>query len=283
MSSATDTPTSAASMDVDQMDVDSNVKPSTTTDNANTIDDDDDPVTATYNVFINPSLPLGRRLLVLQHPNRTDDAPRPPPTELRVKAQAGMVEVDVPLDNTVAYDREKGLKWGKTLNASMATKNGGSHGLAGGFGFGTVQARGGRKKAEDEDEVMDWQEAVRQDKVLRTQTLGGQYPEYKEVQHMVGVFQGSELQQLLCFYTFSNLDCRGPSSHTCFVTCSPPTPTPPYRRNCPAGTTGRSHQGIRPHNSRRNCPRNSHDSQGHRRWRRCDHRDYGRPSKIGAD
>ncbi|CAG7561580.1 unnamed protein product [Fusarium equiseti] len=194
MSSATDTPTSAASMDADQMDVDSNVKPSTTTDNANTIDDDDDdPVTATYNVFINPSLPLGRRLLVLQHPNRTDDAPRPPPTELRVKAHAGMVEVDVPLDNTVAYDREKGLKWGKTLNASMATKNGGSHGLAGGFGFGTVQARGGRKKAEDEDEVMDWQEAVRQDKVLRTQTLGGQYPEYKEVQHMVGVFQGKDL------------------------------------------------------------------------------------------
>ncbi|UZP45721.1 hypothetical protein NXS19_013533 [Fusarium pseudograminearum] len=193
MSSVTDTPTPTASMDVDQMDVDATVKPSTTNNTTTIDDDDDDPVTATYNVFINPSLPLGRRLLVLQHPNRTDEATRPPPTELRVKAQAGMVEVDVPLDNTVAYDREKGLKWGKTLNASMATKNGGSHGLAGGFGFGTVQARGGRKKAEEEDEVMDWTEAVRQDKVLRTQTLGGQYPEYKEVQHMVGVFQGKDL------------------------------------------------------------------------------------------
>ncbi|KAM0350115.1 hypothetical protein ACHAPU_003278 [Fusarium lateritium] len=182
-------------MDVEAMDVDSSVKPSTAA-NPTTIDDDDDddPVTATYNVFINPALPLGRRLLVLQHPNRTDDAPRPPPTELRVKAQAGMVEVDVPLDNAVAYDREKGLKWGKTLHTSMATKSGGSHGLAGGFGFGTVQARGGRKKAEaDEDESMDWTEALRQDKVLRTQTLGGQYPEYKEVQHMVGVFQGKDL------------------------------------------------------------------------------------------
>ncbi|KAF9773154.1 hypothetical protein IL306_009060 [Fusarium sp. DS 682] len=179
-------------MDVDDMDIDTHAKPAN---NPTTIDSDsdDDPVTATYNVFINPSLPLGRRLLVLQHPNRTDDAPRPPPTELRLKAQAGMVEVDVPLDNTVAYDREKGLKWGKTLHASMATKNGGSHGLAGGFGFGTVQARGGRKKAEDEEENMDWAEAVRQDKVLRTQTLGGQYPEYKEVQHMVGVFQGKDL------------------------------------------------------------------------------------------
>ncbi|KAJ4270177.1 hypothetical protein NW762_001853 [Fusarium torreyae] len=196
MSTGSETPAPTASMDVDEMDVDPNLKPSTRTDETTTIndDDDDDPVTATYNVFINPSLPLGRRLLVLQHPNRTDDAPRPPPTELRVKAQAGMVEVDVPLDNTVAYDREKGLKWGKTLHTSMATKNGGSHGLAGGFGFGTVQARGGRKKTEtDEDENMDWAEAVRQDKVLRTQTLGGQYPEYKEVQHMVGVFQGKDL------------------------------------------------------------------------------------------
>ncbi|SPJ70337.1 uncharacterized protein FTOL_00065 [Fusarium torulosum] len=194
MSTASDTPVPTASMDVEAMDIDSSVKPATTTANPTTIDDDDDPVTATYNVFINPSLPLGRRLLVLQHPNRTDDTPRPPPTELRVKAQAGMVEVDVPLDNTVAYDREKGLKWGKTLHTSMATKNGGSHGLAGGFGFGTVQARGGRKKAEaDEDESLDWTEAVRQDKVLRTQTLGGQYPEYKEVQHMVGVFQGKDL------------------------------------------------------------------------------------------
>ncbi|KAI6759369.1 hypothetical protein HG530_010049 [Fusarium avenaceum] len=196
MSTASSTPVPTASMDVEAMDIDSSVKPSTTTANPTTIDDDDDedPVTATYNVFINPALPLGRRLLVLQHPNRTDDAPRPPPTELRVKAQAGMVEVDVPLDNTVAYDREKGLKWGKTLHTSMATKNGGSHGLAGGFGFGTVQARGGRKKTEaDEDESLDWTEAVRQDKVLRTQTLGGQYPEYKEVQHMVGVFQGKDL------------------------------------------------------------------------------------------
>ncbi|KAF4966093.1 hypothetical protein FZEAL_10692, partial [Fusarium zealandicum] len=139
-------------------------------------------------------LPLGRRLLVLQHPNRTDDAPRPPPNELRVKAHAGMVEVDMPLDHSAAYDREKGLKWGKTLHASMAVKNGGSHGLAGGFGFGTVQPRGGRKKADaDDDDNVDWTEAIRQDKVLRTQTLGGQYPEYKEVQHMVGVFQGKDL------------------------------------------------------------------------------------------
>lgn len=156
--------------------------------------DDDDPITASYQVFLNPALPLGRRLLVLQHPNRTDDAPKPPPSEMRVKAHSGMVEVDMPLDNTAAYDREKGLRWGRTLQSSMAAKNGGSHGLAGGFGFGAVQQRGGaRKKAEaDDDEVLDWNDAVRQGKVLSTQTLGGQYPDVDEVQYMVGVFQGSK-------------------------------------------------------------------------------------------
>lgn len=189
--------------------------------------EDDDPVIATYQVFLNPSLPLGRRLIVLQHPNRTDDAPRPPPTEMRIKAKAGMVEVDVPLDHSVAYDRDKGLKWGKVLQASMAAKSGGSHGLAGGFGFGTVQRGAGRKKPDEEEERLDWAEAVRQDKVLRTQTLGGQYPDYKDVQHMVGVFQGSTfvtphefLQKLTC-------SIRGLASHPRLLPRPPPPPAPP--------------------------------------------------------
>lgn len=163
---------------LDKMDIDNDVE-------------DDDPITASYPVYLNPALPLGRRLLVLQQPNRTDDTPRPPPTELRLKAHSGMVEVDLPLDNTTAYDREKGLKWGRTLQSSMASKNGGSHGLAGGFGFGAVQQRGKKKGEQDDDEYMDWNEAVRQEKVLKTQTLGGQYPDTDEVQYMVGVFQGS--------------------------------------------------------------------------------------------
>lgn len=166
---------------------------------------EDDPITASYPVYLNPALPLGRRLLVLQHPNRTDDSARAPPTELRLKAESGMVEVDVPLDYTTAYDKDKGVKWGRTLQQSSATKNGGSHGLAGGFGFGAVQQRsggggagaGGSRRGTrttdmlDDDDLIDWNEAVRQDKVLRTQTLGGQYPETDEVQYMVGVFQGS--------------------------------------------------------------------------------------------
>ncbi|KAK4070741.1 hypothetical protein Trihar35433_5208 [Trichoderma harzianum] len=157
-------------------------------------DDEDDPITASYQVFLNPALPLGRRLLVLQHPNRTDSTPRPPPTELRLKEHSGMVEIDMPMDNTTAYDREKGLRWGRTLQNSMAVKNGGSHGLAGGFGVGAVQQRAPRKKGDvEEDDNLDWNDAVRQGKVLSTQTLGGQYPDTDEVQYMVGVFQGKDL------------------------------------------------------------------------------------------
>ncbi|KAJ4151576.1 hypothetical protein LMH87_012266 [Akanthomyces muscarius] len=167
-------------------------------------DGEDDPITASYPVFLNPALPLGRRLLVLQHPNRTDESggARAPPSELRLKAESGMVEVDMPLDYNEAYDRDKGLRWGRTLQTSMAAKNGGSHGLAGGFGFGAVQQRGGgaggagagrRRNEVDAEDLIDWNEAVRQDKVLRTQTLGGQYPDADEVQYMVGVFQGKDL------------------------------------------------------------------------------------------
>ncbi|RCI10464.1 hypothetical protein L249_4475 [Ophiocordyceps polyrhachis-furcata BCC 54312] len=166
-------------------------------------DSDNDPVTATYQVFLNPTMPHGRRLLVLQQPNRTGDArPPPPPTEVRLKPDSGMVEVDIPLDTGVAYDREKGLRWGRSLKASMAAKNGGSHGLAGGFGLGAVNHQGQRaagssrskgSRSDESESTLDWNDAVLQDKVLRTQTLGGQCPDADEVQHMVGVFRGNEL------------------------------------------------------------------------------------------
>ncbi|XP_044724041.1 Sin-like protein [Hirsutella rhossiliensis] len=176
-------PSPKTDMDVD-MDVDADAE----TDE----DADADPITASYNIFLNPALPCGRRLLVLQHPNRTDDEPtqpRPQPTELRLKSDSGMVEVDVPLntDAGAAYDREKGLRWGRALKSSMAAKNGGSHGLAGGFGFGAVQQRGGGRGKKGGGDADD------EDKVLRTQTLGGQYPNADEVQYMVGVFQGNDI------------------------------------------------------------------------------------------
>ncbi|KAL0930582.1 DNA-directed RNA polymerase III complex subunit rpc37-like protein [Colletotrichum truncatum] len=155
---------------------------------------EEDPVIASYDVFFNPSLPQGRKLWVLQQPNRTDPR-QATPTEMRLKARAGMVEVDVPLDYTQSYDKEKGMKWGRQLKASLESKNGGTHGLSGGFGVGAPPPRPKKRGEIDlEDEMyLEWPEAVRQDKVLRTQTLGGQCPDHKEVQYMIGVFQGKDL------------------------------------------------------------------------------------------
>lgn len=169
-------------------------------------DNDADPIIASYDIYANPPLPENRKLLVLQHPNRQGPvrAPYKQISEVRVKNKAGFIEVDVPMSHGHAdYDRDKGLRWGSALARSTAAKNGGSHGLAGGFGVGVpargAAAGGGRGAAgkrpddlERELSMLDWSEAVRQDKVLRTQTLGGQFAIEKETncRWMVGVFKG---------------------------------------------------------------------------------------------
>lgn len=195
------------------------------TNTTTTIDDSDpDPIIASYNVYTNPTLPTSHQLLILQQPNRklstlSDGQQRTDlnVSEVRLKPRTGMVEVDVPVSHSHAdYDREKGLRWGSALQRSVAAKNGGSLGLAGGFGVGVPAGRGGggggggkaggggrrgggfNEEDMDMDMLADWSEAVRQDKVLRTQTLGGQYPLEAEsnCRWMVGVFQGGE------FYLF---------------------------------------------------------------------------------
>lgn len=161
-------------------------------------DDDDDPIVATYSLFTKPPLAENRQLMVLQYVNKTASDPtqiRPLQIQdVRLKPKTGMIEVDVPLDTSVAYDQAKGIKWGSALQKSMETKKGGSLGLAGGFGIGaTVNRPGGGRRAAAEDEDLTWQEANRLDKVLRTQTLGGgRSASEQNASFMVGVFQGSE-------------------------------------------------------------------------------------------
>jgi DNA-directed RNA polymerase III subunit RPC5 len=161
--------------------------------------DDDDPIVATYPVFVKPPLPAHRSLVVLQYVNKPANHPdsQTPPrlTELRVKPKTGMLEVDMPLDtHTTQYDPSKGVGWGVALQRSMEAKKGGSMGLAGGLGVGAPATRG-RPRAGDDYDVdrnMGLSEALRQDKVLRTMTLGGgRSAEEDYTKHMVGVFQGS--------------------------------------------------------------------------------------------
>ncbi|KAK0636821.1 hypothetical protein B0T17DRAFT_473411, partial [Bombardia bombarda] len=171
----------------------------------------DDPIVASYSVFIKPELPKHRKLVVLEIVNKTSQDPAhirvPRIRELRIKPKTGMYEVDVPVDVGNSYDRGKGVAWGTALTKSMETKRGGSLGLAGGFGVGAPPVRGGGRRGGaggggiggggDDDRgngQLSWVEATRQGKVLRTQTLGGgESAEEVNTNHMVGVFKGKNL------------------------------------------------------------------------------------------
>ena len=169
---------------------------------------DPDPIIASYDVYTNPSLPSDRQLLIMQHPNQRQPSVEGYTnlSEVRIKPRNKMIEVDVPLSYHLSdYDRDKGLRWGTALSRSIAAKNGGTHGLAGGFGVGAPAMRGGaaaakRRNVDEVDldllDTRDWSEAVRQDRVLRTQTLGGSFPVEGEshCRWMVGIFQGSKFR-----------------------------------------------------------------------------------------
>ena len=165
-------------------------------------DVDDDPIVASFDVFIKPRMSGDRQFFVLQYPNRDKSKPYDAahgcaPTELRIKPKAGMVEVDVPLDVHQNYDRTKGVKWGEAMKKSDMAKGGGSHGLPGGFGIGGTapggrgRGRGEAEEAENQERLLaNYDEAVKDGHVLNKQTLGGQFLPKTSTspQYMVGTF-----------------------------------------------------------------------------------------------
>lgn len=170
-------------------------------------DDESDPIKATYDVFIKPHISEDRQIFVLQFPNRDsksnyskkEDAQ---PSVMKLKENAGMVEIDVPLDAWRNYDRERGHKWGKSIQKSNMAKAGGSHGLPGGFGIGGAAAGArGRRAADDGDEVdenaltKDYALAIQKGEILTKQTLGGQFvsDEGTTPRYMIGAFRNSRI------------------------------------------------------------------------------------------
>lgn len=168
-----------------------------------------DPIKTTYDVFIKPRISSDRQIYILQFPNRDSKQPysasnQSQPLKLRVKPNASMVEVDVPVDAWRNYDRLKGIQWGESLKKSTMSKGRGSHGLPGGFGIGGAPAGGrGRGRAADQDEMAthekmlnDYAGSMERDEVLTKQTLGGQAVSTSETnpQYMVGTFRKSNIQ-----------------------------------------------------------------------------------------
>jgi DNA-directed RNA polymerase-3 subunit RPC5 len=166
---------------------------------------DPDPIKMSYDVFIKPQISGDRQIFVLQFPCRDPKQNycaenQSQPLSLRIKPNAGMLELDVPVDVFQNYDKEKGLKWGGAMKKSNMTKGGGSHGMPGGFGIGGAQpaGRGRGRELEDYDNHAlsdrDYQAAVESGRVLKKQTLGGQSVASGETtpQYMIGVFRKSK-------------------------------------------------------------------------------------------
>lgn len=180
---------------------------------------DEDPIKASYDVFVKPRISADRQVFILQFPNRDarqnyNAAFGSEPLKMRIKQVAGMVEMDVPIDPFNNYDREKGIKWGDALNKSQVAKGGGSHGLPGGFGIGGAQpsgrgkAKGGtleNNELNQETISRDYEAAVQNEKVLTRQTLGGQAisKDNTTPQYMIGTFRKSKT---LFFQVIKNFD-----------------------------------------------------------------------------
>lgn len=178
-----------------------------------TITEEDDPVVASYSVYIvppsqTPSITQSSstsKLLLLQYPaHRPSSKPYntrtlQKPTSLRIKATTGLLEVDVPIDTSDNYNREKGSDYGKALKRSRVGQQGGTHGLAGGFNTGAV----GRRFQYDGVHLRDIPVHPGSDSnlssdpedIITTQTLGGKIVKASsgDPVYMLGSFRGSEL------------------------------------------------------------------------------------------
>ena len=176
------------------------------------VDVEEDEIVASYNVYIKPHLKDGKKVYILQFPNRDAEqgysaANSSMPLEIRMKEKSGLLEVDVPIDVFRNYDPEKGIRWGEAVRKSDYNKgsDGGSHGLAGGFGIGGGQSARprGRGIAHDDREEMITQDELLQDfesivsdgRVLKKQTLGGQAipKDSTTPQYMIGAFRNRKL------------------------------------------------------------------------------------------
>ncbi|KAJ9623101.1 hypothetical protein H2203_006034 [Taxawa tesnikishii (nom. ined.)] len=167
--------------------------------------EDEDPVTAEYDVFITPD--LAEKIYLLQYPIRNREQPYNDrhgamPTEMRIKPGAGFMEMDVEMNASVNFNKRQGLVWGDAMRKAQAAGVS-TFGAAAGFAPVPVpRGRGaGSRGGEAQEQSMDsslarFQDAVNRGNVFRKQTLGGQIVKDEtglQPNYMLGAFVGNEL------------------------------------------------------------------------------------------
>ena len=139
-----------------------------------------------YRLFINK--PTGKRAMLLQYPNREVGqeyraSSGNKPSEIRIKPKCGLVEVDIPVDIHVNYDKEKGVEYGEAMRKSRLLQEGGSYSLGGGLGIGPKPTSKGDRRVpppegpSHEKLLENFNDANNKGHVMNKITLGGQiYP-----------------------------------------------------------------------------------------------------------
>ncbi len=170
--------------------------------------DDDDPIVSEYDVYITPDT-NETQLYVLQYLNHPPDLPftkagESQPSELRVKTEAGFLEVDVPINIGHNYNRQAGVRWGEAMRK---TKGFGQKAFGIASGFERTMPRSSNRPGagdgapaastalEDDDNfddyVVNFEDANEKGHVLNTQTFGGQIikDDGKGPSYLLGTFR----------------------------------------------------------------------------------------------
>ncbi|RAL04697.1 uncharacterized protein BO80DRAFT_499486 [Aspergillus ibericus CBS 121593] len=159
------------------------------------MDPSDDPVVASYDIYLTDSDISRYVLQYLDRPTGSsyDDRHGQKPTSFRLKPKTGLVEVDVPINTRVNYDVSKGLRYGDALKKSRSAREGGAYGMAGGFSSGGAGTGGAKVKMEAEVAEQDTKGDTAS--LLKVQTLGGRIkgPEDGDPVYMLAAFRGQNL------------------------------------------------------------------------------------------
>ncbi|KAL2044412.1 hypothetical protein N7G274_003117 [Stereocaulon virgatum] len=162
-----------------------------------------------YRLFINEPR---KRTLLMQYPNREVGqeyraANGQKPFELRMKPKTGVVEIDVPMEIHVNYDKEKGIEYGDAMRDSRVLQQGGCYGLSGGLGVGyKLSAKEGRRallaEGPSKQKLLEnFEDANNKGYVMNKITLGGRIVPFQDGDpiYMYATFKGD-----IC--TFTRID-----------------------------------------------------------------------------
>jgi RPC5 protein len=110
---------------------------------------------------------------------------------LRLKPSTGLIEIDHPIDTKLNYNPVKGSAYATSLKRSRIAREGGTHGLSGGFNAGPA----GRNMREDEDINIKTIPDHSDESALSTQTLGGKIVRRSpgDPIYLLGSFQNNSL------------------------------------------------------------------------------------------